>query len=239
MKKSIKFLVSGVLAMGLMGAMVSAAGEMFQGFSVINVMVDGKPLTLDVPAINFYGRTLLPLRKVAEVAGMNVEWDGATNTAKLTRTGPTAQEQAELAAAKAELAGYLAANKSGAALPLTASTQDGLVFSLHEVQVTTKVGDYSAAKPGNQFLVLDLSVYNGTKGNENLNPFDVRIADTDSRIYDMTFSTLADQVPMVTLVPGDRVRGRLVFEIPEKVALGQVRLSLDAFRQSDLVIRVR
>ncbi|MBQ9429840.1 MAG: copper amine oxidase N-terminal domain-containing protein [Clostridia bacterium] len=46
--------------------------------------VGGATVTLDVPAASRNGRTLLPVRFIAESFGATVAWDGATSTATLT-----------------------------------------------------------------------------------------------------------------------------------------------------------
>ena len=46
--------------------------------------VNGRVVTIDQPGIVVDGRTLAPLRFVAEAFGGTVEWDGATNTASIT-----------------------------------------------------------------------------------------------------------------------------------------------------------
>ena len=45
---------------------------------------NGQPITLDVPAKILNGRTLVPVRFVSDCFGVNVEWDGATQTVILT-----------------------------------------------------------------------------------------------------------------------------------------------------------
>lgn len=47
----------------------------------VNIRVDEKPVQTDVPAVNFDGRTLVPIRFVSESLGANVEWDSSTHEA--------------------------------------------------------------------------------------------------------------------------------------------------------------
>lgn len=52
----------------------------------VSVMVNGQPLQSDVkPFVNGDGRTMLPVRAIAEAVGANVDWDPATQTATLTQ----------------------------------------------------------------------------------------------------------------------------------------------------------
>ena len=48
------------------------------------VTVNGQAVTIDVPATIVGGRTLVPLRFVAESFGIDVNWDGATRTVTIT-----------------------------------------------------------------------------------------------------------------------------------------------------------
>lgn len=50
----------------------------------VNVMVNGQPLQSDVkPFVNADGRTMLPVRSIAEALGAQVQWNDATQTATL------------------------------------------------------------------------------------------------------------------------------------------------------------
>jgi len=59
-------------------AYASSVNGLFEGFSIVNIFIDGKKIQGDVPAINFHGRTMVPVRFVSEELGANVEWDGNT-----------------------------------------------------------------------------------------------------------------------------------------------------------------
>ncbi|MFZ5816469.1 MAG: peptidylprolyl isomerase [Bacillota bacterium] len=81
--------VAGVLAglvLGILGfAAVSWADNTFGGFTVVKVMLNGQEVTSDVPAVNFHGRTMLPLRRLAELTGLSIDrWDGESNTVYLS-----------------------------------------------------------------------------------------------------------------------------------------------------------
>lgn len=49
--------------------------------------VDGRPVTLDVPAMIIGGRTLVPLRFISESLGARVDWNPATRTVLITSSG--------------------------------------------------------------------------------------------------------------------------------------------------------
>lgn len=79
----------------------------FKGFPIVNIILNGKKLQGDVPAIMFEGRTLVPLRLVSEAFGVNLEWDGGTNTIKMAgEFSPAEMEKTktELGITRAQLA---------------------------------------------------------------------------------------------------------------------------------------
>ena len=49
--------------------------------SEIKVLLDGKPLTFDVPPQIINGSTMVPMRKIFEALGASVTWDAGTQTA--------------------------------------------------------------------------------------------------------------------------------------------------------------
>ncbi len=61
---------------------IQSSGENNPGS--INILVNGQPLQSDVtPFINADGRTMLPIRAIAEALGADVQWDESTQTATL------------------------------------------------------------------------------------------------------------------------------------------------------------
>lgn len=80
----IAWAVALVLAAGAGGYALAAAVApwgTYQGFPIVRLVVDGRVLTPDVPAVNLNGRTMVPLRAIAEALGVPVTWDDATKTA--------------------------------------------------------------------------------------------------------------------------------------------------------------
>lgn len=73
----------------------AAVHQSYRGFPVVQVVANGNPVRSDVPAIIVDGRTLLPVRAVAEAVGAAVEWDPETSTVHLTI--PVAQGEPEIA----------------------------------------------------------------------------------------------------------------------------------------------
>lgn len=78
-----KRILIAVLLVLLVSGSALAAGATFNGYPVVNVAVNGRPVQGEVPAIVMDGRTLLPVRSVAEMMGAVVQWDAAANTVYL------------------------------------------------------------------------------------------------------------------------------------------------------------
>jgi hypothetical protein len=68
----------------------------YNGYTVVNVKVDGKVIQGDVPAVNFFGRTLVPIRFVSDALGARVEWNNDTNTATITSQNQSAPTPSNL-----------------------------------------------------------------------------------------------------------------------------------------------
>lgn len=64
-------------------ATATAINGTFKDFPVVNILVNGKRIQTEVPAVNFYGKTVLPVRDIAERFNAIVEWDENTWTVDL------------------------------------------------------------------------------------------------------------------------------------------------------------
>lgn len=60
----------------------SINGE-YEGHSIVNVVVKGQKVNSEVPAINYNGVTLIPLRAASEALGATVYWEPTTYSAYL------------------------------------------------------------------------------------------------------------------------------------------------------------
>lgn len=84
MKKIVALSVACILLLGSVVIAASINGD-FEGFPIVNVNINGQPVESDVPAINFYGRTMLPVRAIAEALNSIVTWDSETWTANIVK----------------------------------------------------------------------------------------------------------------------------------------------------------
>ena len=89
--KNKKIIIAVLMALVLSTSVVFAAsvnGE-FNGFPIVKVNVNDKAVSSDVPGVVMKGRTLLPVRAVAESLGGLVSWDAATMTANIEKPEST------------------------------------------------------------------------------------------------------------------------------------------------------
>jgi hypothetical protein len=83
MKRVIPFIV--VLSLLITVVVSAESNSKYNGYDIVKVSVNNIDLNLDVPAIIMNGRTLLPIRKVAEAVNGIVTWDGSTKTASILK----------------------------------------------------------------------------------------------------------------------------------------------------------
>ena len=89
MFKKYKQFIFGILVGALLFGGISAiADTQIQAFlSDIKVTLNGTPLQLDNPPIMYQDRTYLPVRKIAEAVGKQVDWNEASNTVVIEDKG--------------------------------------------------------------------------------------------------------------------------------------------------------
>ena len=95
--KVAKGFVMGVLfTLLLSGTVLMASAEMRQVVFGVGVSFNGQAVQFDADSQPFImeGRTFLPVRAIADIAGLEVDFDGATNTVLLTSGGGAAAQPA-------------------------------------------------------------------------------------------------------------------------------------------------
>jgi len=83
MKRVIPFVV--ILFLLITVVVAAENTNKYNGYNTVKVNVNNFELKMDVPAIIMDGRTLLPLRKVAEAVNGIVTWDGTNRTASILK----------------------------------------------------------------------------------------------------------------------------------------------------------
>lgn len=85
MKKKIALALAAVMSMSALAVNVSA-----EDYTTATLLIEGQAVETDQPAIIVDGRTMVPVRVVAEALGTTVDWDGETKTVIFEQNGLTA-----------------------------------------------------------------------------------------------------------------------------------------------------
>lgn len=82
-----KLIITLIITLLTFTMVVGAAGINgdFKGFPIVNVNVNGVKVASEVPAVNFFGKTVLPVADIAKVFNTVIEWDSTTWTANLVK----------------------------------------------------------------------------------------------------------------------------------------------------------
>lgn len=88
MKK--KVILLSLALMLLLTGVVSAASlwGKYDGFNIIRITVDGKTIEGDIPAMNYKGRTMVPIYMLKD-AGVNYKWNGENQSVDITSNTPS------------------------------------------------------------------------------------------------------------------------------------------------------
>lgn len=108
-KLSFKGFIAGFVVCSILSTGLTVFGETSKTiqavFGRVKLVVNGS--NVDKETLLYNGTTYLPLRDVAEITGLNVDWDSDTNVATLTTTtAATATPKTETAQPKKEIAYY-------------------------------------------------------------------------------------------------------------------------------------
>jgi len=87
------FTLAAVLILVLTGTVFGALNGFYENYPVARLMVNGKEINSDVPAVVMNGRVMVPLRVVGEALGAEVSYDAESYTANITTTEVLAAEQ--------------------------------------------------------------------------------------------------------------------------------------------------
>ncbi|BDG59322.1 copper amine oxidase N-terminal domain-containing protein [Caldinitratiruptor microaerophilus] len=205
----------------LVGGVASAATPLFRGFRTVRVVLEGREIQADVPGVILEGRTVLPVRALAEALGLKVSWDEATSTVVLERQSPPsgAQEQGPDAGARqasTELAIKTKSTPKGLASP------SGVTLTVENVTMNTNLSERLAVPSA-------MIVMEGTLANAGRAPYDLAQARVTLRSVAPDEAGRIVKGPEVqgvlaqpsgervagTLAPGQSIPVRLVFRVPD------------------------
>ena len=186
--------------------------------------------TFDVAPVIVDGRTLVPVRLVAEFMGMNVEWQAATTTVVITGrvfTGDAATPPPlytnyafrykdpeafaiQQKARDAQVARYMAWQE---ALWKYERTSGPISIAVKDVQVGSSLG---SMQPGNgSFVLIKVSIKNGGSDTKHVNPLHFTLATSKGisvPVADIAFR-YTDTLKATDLPPNCLAEGYLVFDI--------------------------
>lgn len=93
MKKNLLIIIVTMVILATVGTAYSTVNGYFSGYPIVNIKVDGIDVKGDTPAINFNGRTMVPLGFVGKALGANIAWDAANETALISTGGTVASSE--------------------------------------------------------------------------------------------------------------------------------------------------
>ncbi len=84
MKKRLVIILTCLLVLSTAIISFSNNGE-YEGFSIVNIIVNNKLVRSDIPSIIFFGKTMMPVREVSESLKTIVEWNSTTRTVSIIK----------------------------------------------------------------------------------------------------------------------------------------------------------
>ncbi|MGL4760714.1 MAG: DUF4352 domain-containing protein [Sarcina sp.] len=93
---------------------------------------------------------------------------------------------------------------------------DGMKLKVDKV-TTSGGNEFDKPKEGNEFVIVDLTITNDSKGNISYNPFDYSMKNSKGQITAQTFSTMNSDTALSSgeLSQGGTVTGSIIFEAPK------------------------
>ena len=150
MRKKIAVVGVCVVLLLLFGAVGFASMHgLFEGYPVVKVVVNGQEIKGDVPAINFKGRTMVPVRFVSEALGADIAWDAENETVIIKTDGTAVSTPKEPAPAPSKNE-YTVKDATGKAL---------YSFKINKVTEMAERNPYSEKTP-EQVIMIDYTYTN-------------------------------------------------------------------------------
>jgi len=99
---------------------------------------------------------------------------------------------------------------------------------------TQQIGEWSKAKPGYVYLVLDLHIENQDYDSFSTNPLFFYVVVSNVK-YSVAFVMgLENELGTVDLLDGGKATGRIAFEVPSDVSSAGYQIRYEAFRQYNI-----
>ncbi len=95
-------------------------------------------------------------------------------------------------------------------------TSNGATIIISDLK-KSKGGEYDSVKPGNEFVMVTVTIKNTGKENISYNPYDYKMQNSQGQILDGTYSSINEATALGdgNLAVGGSVTGTLIFEQPK------------------------
>lgn len=93
----------------------------------------------------------------------------------------------------------------------------GIALTVIQVTKETKLGDFFEADPGKVYLCIEVLLENEERDDDMpVNPLYFEVKDSDGYVYNTSFGSKDPSLKATDVAKGDKTRGWVTFEIPEK-----------------------
>jgi hypothetical protein len=135
-----------------------------------------------------------------------------------------------------EVSGCVSSTPSPQGQPSTPSASDIAKRVIIEYSSTTtqQIGEWSKAKPGYVYLVLDLHIENQGYDSFSTNPLFFYVVVSNVK-YSVAFVMgLEDELEVVDVLNRGEVRGKIAFEVPAEVSNTGYQIRYEAFKEYNI-----
>lgn len=221
MRKKIAVVGVCVVLLLLFGAVGFASMHgLFEGYPVVKVVVNGQEIKGDVPAINFKGRTMVPVRFVSEALGADIAWDAENETVIIKTDGTAVSTPKEPAPAPSKNE-YTVKDATGKAL---------YSFKINKVTEMAERNPYSEKTP-EQVIMIDYT-YTNIANKEDLYLGDIyfKVVDSAGKIG-YTYPNSPINYPQ-SIPRGATCNAQIIFGLDTKSDIVKVYFYKDLFGQA-------
>lgn len=201
---------------------------LFEGYPVIKVTVNGQEIKGDVPAINFKGRTMVPVRFVSEALGTDITWDAENETVIISTDGTAAPTPKESTPAPTPSKNeYTVKDATGKAL---------YSFKINKIAEMAERNQFSDKTPA-QVILIDYTYTNIA------NEEDVFLGDIYFKVVDSagkmgyTYPNSQTDYPQYTPV-GATCKAQMIFGLDTKSNVVKLYFYKDAYGQATATFEI-
>ena len=232
-KKVFVMLICVVLLLLIGAAGFASMYGFFEGYQIVKVVVDGQEIKGDVPAINFKGRTMVPVRFVSEALGADVTWDATNYTAIINRDGKPAPAPAPAPAPvpapspAPEQNGYTVKDATGKTL---------YSFKINRITEMEERNPYSHTTPA-QVILIDYTYTNiASKEEVFLSEIFFKVVDAAGKVG-YTYANTPTHYPQ-SIPIGATCTAQMIFGLDTKSSVVKLYFYKDIFGQATTMFEI-